>query len=80
MTTFNLKALIFFSISALFPLVASAQVTDRDIKESALLNAQFTRYQVWDVKRNPAYPSIETDRELSKLKSPYDVNTKFMNK
>lgn len=44
------------------------------------LNAQFTRYQVWDVKRNPAYPSIETDWELSKLKSPYDVNTKFMNK
>ena len=79
MKTLNAKLLTLMVISALFPLVAMAQqVTDRDINESALLNAQFTRYQVWDAKRNPAYPSVETNWELSKLKSPLDVSTKFL--
>ncbi len=66
-----------FTIFTLLSFLANAQYADRTIDESALLNGKFTKDQVWDVQRNPAYPVAGRDWELSGMKSPYDFTTKL---
>ena len=66
-----------FTIFMLSSILASAQYADRTIDESALLNGKFTKDQVWDVQRNPAYPIAGRDWELSGMKAPYDFSTKL---
>ena len=76
MKSINLKLFLIFAIAAFCPFFASAQISERDINESALLNAQFTRDMVWDAQRFPTFPSVGRDWELSKLKPAYDFGTR----
>ncbi len=76
MKSINPKFLLIFAIVVLYPFFASAQITERDINESALLNAQFTREMVWDAQRFPTFPSAGREWELSELKPAYDFGTR----
>jgi len=75
MIKFN-KFFLAFTFVALSSVLAVAQFSERNISESALLNRKFTKEQVWDAQRKPAFPSAGKDWELSNLKGAYDIGTK----
>ena len=74
-----MKAFKFFLILALSVLssgVANSQISERSIRESALLSAKFLSGQMWDCQRNPKMPMANLNWRLSSLSAPLDVTTK----
>jgi len=45
------------------------------INKSVLLNTKYTKKQVWDVHRSPAFPIKGKDWKLSNFKPPFDAST-----
>lgn len=66
----------FFAVLALSSLIATAQITDRIITESSIVGGKYSREQVWDAQRSPAYPSAGRDWTLSGLKAPLDISSR----
>lgn len=66
-----------FAILAVSTNIANAQISDRAISESVFLNAKYTKGQVWDAQRSPAYPMAGREWRLSGLKAPLDANSKL---
>ena len=71
----KIKLFFVLILPALSCFMATAQITDRTINESAILNTKYTIDQVWDAQRWPAYPTTGNDWTLSGLKSPFDAST-----
>ena len=72
----SIKFLFAFTIFTISSFVALAHFAERHISESDLMSRRFTKEQVWDAQRKPAYPAVGKEWELSNLKSPYDQGTK----
>lgn len=69
------KLFLVLFLPALSVLMATAQIMDRTINESVILNTKYTIDQVWDAQRLPSYPSTGNDWTLSGLKAPLDAST-----
>jgi len=67
----SVKVLFVFTFMALSLLSAKAQ-RPGNYNQSGIFNAKFTRDQVWDVQRDPAYPVAGQDWKLSGLQDALD--------
>jgi len=69
----SLKVLFVFTLMALSLLSSQAQ-RPGNFNQSGIFNAKFTRDQVWDVQRDPAYPVAGQDWTLSGLNNALDAS------
>ena len=69
----SLKGFFFFTLMALSLLSSKAQRPE-NYNQAGIFNAKFTRDQVWDVQRDPAYPVAGQDWTLSGLKDALDAS------
>jgi len=71
----KIKLFLVLILPAISVFMATAQIMDRTINESAILNTKYTIDQVWDAQRWPSYPTMGNDWTLSGLKAPFDAST-----
>jgi len=69
----SLKVLFVFTLMALALFNAKAQRPE-NFNQSGIFNAKFTKDQVWDVQRDPAYPVAGKDWTLSGLKDALEAS------
>jgi hypothetical protein len=69
----SLKVLFVFAMMALSLISAQAQRPD-NFNQAGVFNTKFTRDQVWDVQRDPAYPVAGQDWTLSGLNNALDAS------
>ena len=67
---------LFLLLSVLSSISVNAQRYERESQESVLLNTKFTIDMVWDVQRFPMKPTEGREWKLSRLKAPYDADTR----
>lgn len=58
-------------------LIANGQRHDRNLNESVLLTAKFTKEKVWDAQRSPVYPIPGSEWRLWGLKNVFDAGTRM---
>lgn len=71
------KFLFLVAVSVLAPLCSNAQRNNRAFQESVILNTKFPIGMVWDVQRFPVNPIEGREWRLTRLKAPYDVDSKL---
>jgi len=71
----TIKFLSAFILIAMSALISTAQ-TLSNFSDASLFSVKYTKDNVWDVQRSPAYPVVNQDWTLSGLKNALDATGK----
>jgi hypothetical protein len=73
----SLSVFFVFAMCTLSSFIANGQRHDRNLNESVLLTAKFTKEKVWDAQRSPVYPIAGSEWRLWGFKNVFDANTRL---